>query len=744
MRLNDTPTNEAILSNVSEVGEFRIRNSAKAFSILSSGLYANKIRAIIRELSCNAYDSHIEAGRGDVPFEVHLPTNLEPYFHVRDYGVGLSHDQVTNLYTTYFESTKSNSNDFIGALGLGSKSPFSYTENFTVTAVKNRRKGIYSAFINDAGVPSIALLSEELDVDDFAGVKVEFAVDTSDNYKFLQEAREVYLYFKTKPNINRSDFVHKVISYDERDIIPGVHSYANAGRGCTSVAVMGNISYPIAVPNESVVLGKDLAMILTCGLEMHFDIGELDIQASREGLSYIPQTINSIKKKLEDIVAVLDVALEAKLDAIDGVWEKAPTILRMKGQPLWAKSTMNWLKKSNYPLTTHGYSSSSFAINIRPDVVENAIDKPAVKQITTSSTRSWNPIKWKVNNDFELPAVVGVASNVIFIFNDTDKQKCMEKVKYNLSNGTITRDHNTIAYVFNYEGTECWNEKSIKEVLDSIHNPPANQVCYLSQLQDKPRKDLAERAKNVSLLDIEYFTGMKARQCKKYGYQWVNNGRKVGDKGEPSSTDKTYYYIPVSGYTLDSKYFKEQTIDTLMQYYTMLEPEAIPGKGSITVYGVRKSDIEAVRSNPKWKSFDDHAFDIFSKIKVDDLILRSQINPSTTAHFPLLEMFGRMAESVGGDFQFFSDLHNTITQINKDIPQNLTLDNYDFLYRKFNDDEVGKRVFWEKEAKKLKSDFDNKCIALMDKFPMLRHVSWHDRNNLTLFSNYVKMVERSV
>ena len=161
MKLVTAPQNEAIMSNVGEIGEFRIRNSAKAFNILSSGLYANKIRAIIRELSCNAIDSHVAANRSDVPFDVHLPNTLEPWFAIRDYGTGLSHEQVTSIYTTYFESTKTDSNDFIGALGLGSKSPFSYTDNFTVTAIKDGVKGIYTAFINDQGVPSIALMTTE-------------------------------------------------------------------------------------------------------------------------------------------------------------------------------------------------------------------------------------------------------------------------------------------------------------------------------------------------------------------------------------------------------------------------------------------------------------------------------------------------------------------------------------------------------------------------------------------------------
>ena len=90
MKLHTAPQNEAVMSNVGEIGEFRIRNSAKAFNILSSGLYANKIRAIIRELSCNAVDSHVAAGKSDTPFDIHLPNQLEPHFSIRDYGTGLN------------------------------------------------------------------------------------------------------------------------------------------------------------------------------------------------------------------------------------------------------------------------------------------------------------------------------------------------------------------------------------------------------------------------------------------------------------------------------------------------------------------------------------------------------------------------------------------------------------------------------------------------------------------------------
>ena len=65
-----------------EQSNYTIEATAKAFSILSDQLYSNKVRAVIRELSTNAYDSHVDAGNGSKPFEVHLPSNMEPTFSV--------------------------------------------------------------------------------------------------------------------------------------------------------------------------------------------------------------------------------------------------------------------------------------------------------------------------------------------------------------------------------------------------------------------------------------------------------------------------------------------------------------------------------------------------------------------------------------------------------------------------------------------------------------------------------------
>ena len=76
--------------------------NSKAFRVLSDTLYQNKIGSIVREISCNALDGHIANGNRDVPFTIHMPDAFEPWFSVRDYGIGLSPDAMAEVFTKYF------------------------------------------------------------------------------------------------------------------------------------------------------------------------------------------------------------------------------------------------------------------------------------------------------------------------------------------------------------------------------------------------------------------------------------------------------------------------------------------------------------------------------------------------------------------------------------------------------------------------------------------------------------------
>lgn len=96
-----------------KVGEFTIATSAKAFKILSSNLYKDKIASIIRELISNAVDSHKVAGTKE-PIIVTIPTRHYLNFEVEDFGTGLSETELFEVYTSYFSSNKTQSNELIG------------------------------------------------------------------------------------------------------------------------------------------------------------------------------------------------------------------------------------------------------------------------------------------------------------------------------------------------------------------------------------------------------------------------------------------------------------------------------------------------------------------------------------------------------------------------------------------------------------------------------------------------------
>ena len=602
MILNNAPQNEAVLSNVGEIGEFRIRNSAKAFSILSSGLYANKIRAIVRELSCNAVDSHVAAGKQDTPFDVHLPNQLEPHFSIRDYGTGLTHEQVTSIYTTYFESTKTDSNAFIGALGLGSKSPFSYTDNFTVTAIKDGRKGIYSAFINGEGVPSIAMMMEE-ETDEPSGVEVKFSVNESYDYsKFRDEARTVYTYFKLRPVVSGSaGFEFRDVEYESKDIIPGVHSYARGGR---SMAIMGNIAYPIEVPNTEKNLGG-LAQLLNCGLEIHFAIGEVDFQASREGLSYIPTTIESIKRKLEEVNKALTVVLAKEADVIPNMWERAMMLAKRKHIYLWEAAVTEYAKKVILP-TVDMKDRWSFLKTQKVSVADltskynisiTAFNHSGMS--TTASTRNSNSDHVKRadgSGHYDVIPYWGfeIDAGTRFVINDLNIG-ATERAKYHWKNTPKAKGEAGTHTVFVLSRVDRTKEMDLKGFYSAISNPPAEWSVKASTLKEKPRKD-SSLGKNVTILKLEE---------KGYGGYYNQKEMVWRDAGKADSFDskQTYYYLPLSGFSVNST--TGHSFD-VKRFYSDLRECGVSTLRSLTVYGVRKGDIEFIKTQKNWVNIEDH------------------------------------------------------------------------------------------------------------------------------------------
>jgi len=303
---------EVEVGGTAEVGTFSIKANGKAFKVLIDGLYSDKARAVVRELWSNAFDSHAAAGCPDKPFDCHLPTVWEPWFAVRDYGVSMTHEGVMRLYTTVFESSKENTNTQVGKLGLGSKSPFAYTDTFTVTAYLDGQKRTYSAFIGQDYIPRIAHMSTD-ETTEPDGLEVSFPVKTDDTSSFSIAAHRTALGFDVLPNIVGSP---QLEPGKKKVILEGTgwKLYDSLG-GHEAHAKQGCVVYPIT---SSAITGLTAAHrdILNSPFLIDFPIGSLEIAASREGLGYDDTTITNIRARLADIERELVAAVEAQIASI--------------------------------------------------------------------------------------------------------------------------------------------------------------------------------------------------------------------------------------------------------------------------------------------------------------------------------------------------------------------------------------------------------------------------------------------
>lgn len=219
-------TNQSIEDNFNNAAKFTIETNAVAFKVLSSSLYERPIVAIVRELLSNAFDSHIAANNTTTPVKIHVPTLEETYFSITDYGTSLSEEEVYSVYTTFFSSTKRDNNDQTGCFGLGSKTPFAYSDTFTVTAVKDNIETYYVIYFKD-NVPTITKISQK-HIEASNSFTVTLSVKTLD-IRLFKEAIEEVLKYNTKPietNISINTFVQDAIIKNDSMILCNPNNYS--------------------------------------------------------------------------------------------------------------------------------------------------------------------------------------------------------------------------------------------------------------------------------------------------------------------------------------------------------------------------------------------------------------------------------------------------------------------------------------------------------------------------------------
>ena len=531
---------QVLVAGAQSVDAFTIKASAKAFQILSSNLYSNPLGSMIRELSTNAYDAHVMVGKADEPFHLTLPSSLEPSFKIRDFGPGLSHNDVMDIYTTFFESTKTNSNDMVGCLGLGSKSPFGVSDSFTVTSFFQGEKTIYSAFLNEDRIPSIALFHKE-PTDEPNGLEIEVAINADDFRVFNREVNGQLKYFKTKPIVfGNSNFEWNV---DEEYLYSGSNWKMVKGGGSPRV-VQGQIQYPINVRN----MGKEfddapdvVRELLNKSVLFEVNIGDVNIAPSREALSYDAKTNQNIIKAAEKILEELPVQI---VEAIQS--EPSEYLARLRYSEILNdlcpirfhrhQALVNYLMESG-KITWNGIDVSATNINIPKDDLLQAVtfyrnyngkySKSILRAYRSRGKPDTEPETW----NFE----IGSLKSTLWIYarpndkgvelrakkwaNDHFKQSCsIHVITSSLSLDVLTSKFGLM--------TSDWVKAADLPKIIKVRKDSADKTIYVKQFNDSNTWNKSRKWDTIRVNDLSRLSGYYVALDR---LKVLDNGRSVDD-----------------------------------------------------------------------------------------------------------------------------------------------------------------------------------------------------------------------
>ena len=391
-------------------------SEAWIFNILRNSTYTDKIGSPLREYIANALDEHQKLGKSHVPVEVTFPTVFSNEVRIRDFGAGLTDEQVVKFFANYGASDKRESNDLIGAFGIGCKSAFAYTDQFTIVSYKDGVKTTFNMYIDETDIGSIARMLA-IPTDEPNGVEIIIPVKSQDVNTFQQRGLALMKYFKTKPVIkgldNVPDFTREASPVAGKD-----WKYFGDNRG--SIVIQGQIGYPIDVSQMGSVaryapagstpaegyISEWEESLLQSGLEIEVNIGDIEVTASRESLQMTAKTIKAIRARLQTIRSEI-------IDLVSETFKSAKTLVEAK------TAYYNFFQKGG----SYGYTlqKSIGKVNwngqeIRDNIIKLTSDDDKVMQYTK-----------KVNGDIILTTFDSLkcSDELNLYYDDTDRKAFM-------------------------------------------------------------------------------------------------------------------------------------------------------------------------------------------------------------------------------------------------------------------------------------------------------------------------------
>jgi hypothetical protein len=330
---------------------FDIGNAAVIVEILRSKMYSDPIRTIVQEISSNGRDAHREQGNELKPIQIKLPNKLDSTFWVRDYGIGISPDRMSDVFLKYGNSTKRDSNNETGGFGLGAKSPFAYNDQYSIETyvpdedgqVQRRR---YVAVIDESRMGKLHHIDGPTPSDEERGTKIAVAVKPDDLSQFQTWVEDRCQYWMPLPKvIGCSEFEWpnvKKTSEGKGWFIPEERSY---GRN-SALALVDGIPYPVqegtVCPEGHYDDDSRVAAAFRMGYVLEFAVGELTLTANREEIEYRPETIKHIRKRIDAMMDDVGEKVKAQIENADDLLDANKTWVNLPNEAKVAAGECEW------------------------------------------------------------------------------------------------------------------------------------------------------------------------------------------------------------------------------------------------------------------------------------------------------------------------------------------------------------------------------------------------------------------
>ena len=325
MRLNNQPTGPpmidpnlnirpTVLAIPEERVAFRVdaKNMSLIMDILSNKLYSDKPLAVIREYVCNAWDACKAAGNSDRAIVIHCPTHDEPYFSVRDFGYGLTTEEISQVFVSYGESTKRHSNDFTGMLGIGSKAGFAYTDGFNIVNRDGTNKTTYTAQKTSDGGATLAKVGQTPCGED-AGLEIVVYVENHDISTFHEKLAKFLRFATDKYETNIPvPYTERVFPNPEDQTYFRIKDYR-----CDAGVLMGNIRYAFNVGQLPSLQYEERCF--AANTTFIVPMGSVSFTPSRESIEYTPKTVEFLTKTVREIRARAKAYIDAQIAKVDNV-----------------------------------------------------------------------------------------------------------------------------------------------------------------------------------------------------------------------------------------------------------------------------------------------------------------------------------------------------------------------------------------------------------------------------------------